>query len=107
MRKTHCLIAVYAVFYLAPNTMSSNGVADLSHEPGINLLPFSGYLTALIHHRELPLIYLSSGGSIYDPANLYLRQRILRFADSPVMSLAKLPWKPFSQTRMDTARPTG
>ena len=63
------LMDIDVVFYLASNTTPSTGVADLAHEIEINLLPFARYLTALIRQPNLPLIYLSSGGSIYDPAN--------------------------------------
>ena len=72
-RSTHeqdaLLMDVDVVFYLASNTTPSTGATDLAHEIEINLLPFSRYLTALIRQPDLRLIYLSSGGSIYDPAN--------------------------------------
>ena len=72
-RSTHeqdaLLMDVDVVFYLASNTTPSTGATDLAHEIEINLLPFSRYLTALIRQPNLRLIYLSSGGSIYDPAN--------------------------------------
>ena len=72
-RSTHAqdalLMDVDVVFYLASNTTPSTGATDLAHEIEINLLPFSRYLTALIRQPDLRLIYLSSGGSIYDPAN--------------------------------------
>ena len=63
------LMDIDVVFYLASNTTPSTGATDLAHEIEINLLPFARYLTALVRQPNLRLIYLSSGGSIYDPAN--------------------------------------
>ena len=63
------LMDIDIVFYLASNTTPSTGATDLAHEIEINLLPFARYLTALIRQPNHRLIYLSSGGSIYDPVN--------------------------------------